>query len=276
MAFQKPNLGRILGTGAKPGPAGDPYEERTLRRGIRLAAVVARERLAGARIGASTGGQDAAAVVSGSRRPRWPRPGWVPTTLPSRPPRRRLRRRRRPRSWPRRRPLPRPRRPVARRRCGSSAGWTTTGRSSSSRPGPPDARVTVRCPDAFRTLEIWTYLEHPTLGKNARILFYPETPTGLVPLLDGPRGRGAFSSRRRRRRRRSPTSRRTRRLRGRRSSSCRPSRHHAPPGRQQRRPRRAGRARGGARRYRRPARRRRRPRRSSSRTSRSPGRSARS
>jgi Ca-activated chloride channel family protein len=44
--------------------------------------------------------------------------------------------------------------------------------------GPPDARVTVRCPDSLRTLEIWTYLEHPTLGKNARILFYPESPTG--------------------------------------------------------------------------------------------------
>ena len=44
--------------------------------------------------------------------------------------------------------------------------------------GPPDARVTVRCPDTFRTLEIWTYLEHPTLGKNARVVFYPESPTG--------------------------------------------------------------------------------------------------
>jgi VWFA-related protein len=44
--------------------------------------------------------------------------------------------------------------------------------------GPPDARVTVRCPDTFRPVEIWTYLEHPTLGKNARILFFPETPTG--------------------------------------------------------------------------------------------------
>jgi VWFA-related protein len=44
--------------------------------------------------------------------------------------------------------------------------------------GPPDARVTVRCPDALKTLEVWTYLEHPTLGKNARILFYPESPTG--------------------------------------------------------------------------------------------------
>jgi GWxTD domain-containing protein len=44
--------------------------------------------------------------------------------------------------------------------------------------GPPDARVTVRCPDVLRPVEIWTYLEHPTLGKNARILFYPETPTG--------------------------------------------------------------------------------------------------
>ena len=44
--------------------------------------------------------------------------------------------------------------------------------------GPPDARVTVRCPGVLRALEVWTYLEHPTLGKNARILFYPETPTG--------------------------------------------------------------------------------------------------
>ena len=44
--------------------------------------------------------------------------------------------------------------------------------------GPPDSRVTVRCPDVLRPLEIWTYLEHPTLGRNARILFYPETPTG--------------------------------------------------------------------------------------------------
>jgi Ca-activated chloride channel family protein len=44
--------------------------------------------------------------------------------------------------------------------------------------GPPDARVTVHCPDVLRPIEIWTYLEHPTLGKNARILFYPETPTG--------------------------------------------------------------------------------------------------
>jgi len=44
--------------------------------------------------------------------------------------------------------------------------------------GTPDARVTVRCPDTFRTLEIWTYLEHPTLGKNARVVFYPESPTG--------------------------------------------------------------------------------------------------
>jgi VWFA-related protein len=44
--------------------------------------------------------------------------------------------------------------------------------------GPPDARVTVRCPELFRAVEVWTYLEHPTLGKNARVLFYPETPTG--------------------------------------------------------------------------------------------------
>ncbi|MGA7990365.1 MAG: VWA domain-containing protein, partial [Thermoanaerobaculia bacterium] len=44
--------------------------------------------------------------------------------------------------------------------------------------GPPDARVTVRCPEVFRPVEVWTYLEHPTLGRNARILFYAETPTG--------------------------------------------------------------------------------------------------
>ena len=44
--------------------------------------------------------------------------------------------------------------------------------------GPPDARVRVKCPETFRALEIWTYLEHPTLGKNARVVFYPESPTG--------------------------------------------------------------------------------------------------
>jgi VWFA-related protein len=44
--------------------------------------------------------------------------------------------------------------------------------------GPPDARAIVHCPDTLRTLEIWTYLEHPTLGKNARVVFYPESPTG--------------------------------------------------------------------------------------------------
>jgi Ca-activated chloride channel homolog len=44
--------------------------------------------------------------------------------------------------------------------------------------GTPDARVVVHCPDSLKTIEVWTYLEHPTLGKNARILFYPESPTG--------------------------------------------------------------------------------------------------
>ena len=69
--------------------------------------------------------------------------------------------------------------------------------------GPPDARVTVHCSDSLRTLEIWTYLEHPTLGKNARILFYPESPTGSYrywtvlegePVLLAPLAKGALAA----------------------------------------------------------------------------------
>jgi Ca-activated chloride channel family protein len=69
--------------------------------------------------------------------------------------------------------------------------------------GPPDARVTVHCPDTFRTLEIWTYLQHPTLGANARILFYPESPTGSYrywtvlegePVLLGPSAKGTLAA----------------------------------------------------------------------------------
>ncbi len=68
--------------------------------------------------------------------------------------------------------------------------------------GPPDARVTVHCPDTFRTLEIWTYLQHPTLGTNARILFFPESPTGSYrywtvlegePVLLGPSAKGGLA-----------------------------------------------------------------------------------
>ena len=69
--------------------------------------------------------------------------------------------------------------------------------------GPPDARVTVRCGDSLRTLEVWTYLEHPTLGKNARVLFYPESPTGSYrywtvlegePVLLAPSAKGALAA----------------------------------------------------------------------------------
>ena len=104
--------------------------------------------------------------------------------------------------------------------------------------GAPDARVTVRCPDTFRTLEVWTYLEHPTLGKNARIVFYPESPTGtyrywtvlegervlLAPCGEGGPGGGRGGARR---------------LRGRAPRRLGREGHLAPPGRQQRRPRRA-------------------------------------
>jgi GWxTD domain-containing protein len=43
--------------------------------------------------------------------------------------------------------------------------------------GPPDARVQVTCADLFRPIEVWTYLEHPKLGKNAHAIFYPESGT---------------------------------------------------------------------------------------------------
>jgi VWFA-related protein len=43
--------------------------------------------------------------------------------------------------------------------------------------GPPDARTQVSCSDLFRPIEVWTYLEHPKLGKNAHVIFYPESGT---------------------------------------------------------------------------------------------------
>jgi VWFA-related protein len=43
--------------------------------------------------------------------------------------------------------------------------------------GPPDARVKVACADLFQPIEVWTYLEHPILGPNAKMLFYPESGT---------------------------------------------------------------------------------------------------
>ena len=85
---------------------------------------------------------------------------------------------RRPRSSRRPRPCPRPRWRAVPRRCGSSAGWTTTARSSTSRP----ARRTPASPCAAPTRS-GRSRSGPTSstrrsGKNARILFYPETPTG--------------------------------------------------------------------------------------------------
>lgn len=44
--------------------------------------------------------------------------------------------------------------------------------------GPPDARQEVKCPGLFKAVEVWTYLEHPRLGTNARLLFFPESGTG--------------------------------------------------------------------------------------------------
>jgi hypothetical protein len=43
--------------------------------------------------------------------------------------------------------------------------------------GPPDARAPVACSELFRPIEVWTYLEHPKLGKNAHLIFYPESGT---------------------------------------------------------------------------------------------------
>jgi len=43
--------------------------------------------------------------------------------------------------------------------------------------GPPDARKVVQCPEVFRNVEVWTYLNHPKLGPNAHLLFYPESGT---------------------------------------------------------------------------------------------------
>ena len=112
--------------------------------------------------------------------------------------------------------------------------------------GPADARVTVRCPGLFRAVEIWTYLEHPTLGKNARILFYPGDADRVVPVLDGPGRRGGALSAVRQ-----DAVARGRReerglLRGRPDARFGREGRRAPPGRQQRRARRARRARGAA------------------------------
>jgi Ca-activated chloride channel homolog len=54
--------------------------------------------------------------------------------------------------------------------------------------GAPDARTIVRCPELFRAVEVWTYLEHARLGRNARAIFFPEPGTGVYrywTLLDG-------------------------------------------------------------------------------------------
>ncbi len=54
--------------------------------------------------------------------------------------------------------------------------------------GPPDARTVVRCSALFREVEVWTYLEHPKLGRNARAIFFPEPGTGVYrywTLVDG-------------------------------------------------------------------------------------------
>lgn len=44
--------------------------------------------------------------------------------------------------------------------------------------GVPDARAIVQCPEVFRQVEVWTYLSHPRLGRNAQMLFFPESGTG--------------------------------------------------------------------------------------------------
>lgn len=56
--------------------------------------------------------------------------------------------------------------------------------------GPPDARTIVKCADLFREIEVWTYLDHPALGRGAQMIFYPESGTGLYrywTLVDGER-----------------------------------------------------------------------------------------
>jgi Ca-activated chloride channel family protein len=54
--------------------------------------------------------------------------------------------------------------------------------------GAPDARTIVRCPHLYREVEVWTYLDHPKLDRNARIIFFPEPGTGVYrywTLVDG-------------------------------------------------------------------------------------------
>jgi VWFA-related protein len=69
--------------------------------------------------------------------------------------------------------------------------------------GPPDARTTIRCPELFRAVEVWTYLNHPALGQNARMIFYPEPGTTAwrywtvlegEPVLLAPRAKGPLSA----------------------------------------------------------------------------------
>ncbi len=54
--------------------------------------------------------------------------------------------------------------------------------------GSPDSRVVLDCPDSFRALELWTYLQHPKLGPNSQLIFFPEPGTGVFrywTILDG-------------------------------------------------------------------------------------------
>lgn len=63
--------------------------------------------------------------------------------------------------------------------------------------GAPDARQEVTCADLFRPLEVWTYLEHPTFGRNSRILFFQESGTKVYrfwTLLEGEPSLRAASS----------------------------------------------------------------------------------
>lgn len=45
--------------------------------------------------------------------------------------------------------------------------------------GEPDSRLLAACPDQLRAIEIWTYLEHPILGRNSQLIFFPEPGTAL-------------------------------------------------------------------------------------------------
>ncbi|MFI5182530.1 MAG: VWA domain-containing protein [Thermoanaerobaculia bacterium] len=88
-------------------------------------------------------------------------------------------------------PAPTPTAEEARRR---SEAVTLFGRPDDDRAvvhvlsGPPDARTIVHCSALFREVEVWTYLEHPKLGRSARAIFFPEPGTGVYrywTMLDG-------------------------------------------------------------------------------------------